>query len=116
MLHLLFMVAFVDTPADLPVLPARPPAVVAAPAPVPLPVQQVVSLPPEGGKLTDGPVACNQPLGCGTSEPQPAIRIDTLDGFTAEVSAAWDSGAVAHSPEYSAHLDAELCAAKPVFC
>lgn len=108
MMHLLFMIAFVDTPADPPVLPPRPP-VAAAPAPAP-----VEPLAP--GKITDGPVPCNQPLGCGSSEPQPAVLIDDGFGFTAETSATWDQGAAKRLPEYSARLDAELCAVKPVFC
>lgn len=95
MMHLLFMVAFVDTPADKP-----------APAVEPL----------APGKITDGPVDCNQALGCGTSEPQPMVLIEDGFGFTAETSATWDRGAAKRLPEYSARLDAELCEVKPVFC
>lgn len=107
MMQLLFMIAFVDTPADKPVLPPRPPAVVAAPAPT-------ATLAP--GKITDGPVPCNQRLGCGSSEPQPTVVIEDGFGFTLETSANWDRGAAKRLPEYSARLDAELCEVKPVFC
>lgn len=109
MMHLLFMVAFVDTPADKPALPPRPPAAVAAPASTALE-------PLAPGKITDGPVACNQALGCGSSEPQPTVVIEDGFGFTAETSATWDRGAVKRLPEYSARLDAELCEVKPWFC
>lgn len=84
----------------------RPPAAIAAPARLEA---------PRGGRITTGPVACTQLLGCGTTSTV-STRLDTLDGFSASTSPAWDRGAVSRSPEYSARLDVELCEAKPVFC
>lgn len=108
LVSLLFAMAVIgDSPAEVIPPPAPQPVVAAAPA-------QVEPLAP--GKITDGPVPCNQPLGCGSSDPQPSVTIEDGFGNTLETSATWDQGAVKRSPDYSARLDAELCAVKPWYC
>jgi hypothetical protein len=98
MIGLLFMVASIDGVAAAP------------PPPPPVEIAQAVTI------VKDEPVPCRQRLGCGSTEPGPVVRIDTLDGYTAETGGRWDRGAVATVPGYSARLDRDLCEIKPWFC
>ncbi len=105
-------------------LPKPPPPSCAVPVPwhcdpkphaaPPAPRAATALLGAAGGQVTSGPVACDQPLGCGTTTE--GVEVDTHDGFEASTSPAWDRGAVTTAPDYSARLDAQLCAVKPVFC
>lgn len=122
MISLLFMVALVgDNPADKPVLPP-PPVVVTVAAPHP--VQTAVALPPEGGKVTDGPVACNQPQGCGGGPVKPVTVIvatdqgdfpmSTGEADLAKIDANTATGV--SKEENDARNLAELCEIKPWYC
>lgn len=104
---LLFSVALLGDSSSDPVLPPRPPALV-SPAPVYQPPTEYVA-------PTAPAIPCTQLIGCG-GDPGVAVRVTQPDGYVTETSASWDHTAAEADPDYSARLDADLCAARPVFC
>lgn len=100
--------------------PQTPPPPPPPPQPAPVVVMVADNRPLAApGKVTDGPVPCNQSIAdgtvyCGTpGEAAPVtVVVDWGDG-PAETSSAW---ARPFDAEYDGRLNAGLCAARPEFC